>query len=132
LHITIQRNVLIFLNLIDYFKMGYRNFKGIWGEILEKEDFEVIKKLAHNDSKKRFYLPSEVWVRIVYRYAKTFHSTPRQRMKVLSTMIPLYYGRVGSLVNELNGKNAEDAEVVFNAHAEVFESMKSYLINIWK
>jgi glucosylglycerate synthase len=119
-------------NLIDYFKMGYRNFKGIWSELLEKEDFEVIKKLSQNGPKKRFYLPSEVWVRIVYRYAKRFHSTPRQRMKVLSTMIPLYYGRVGSLVNELTDKNAEDAEAVFNTHAEVFETMKDYLINIWE
>ena len=51
------------------------------------------------------FLPIETWVRIVYRYADAFHSTPRQRIKVLDTMIPLYYARVASLVNELKDKD---------------------------
>ncbi len=119
-------------DLIDYFRMGYRNFKGMWSGLLEKNDFEVIRKLTHNSSKKRFNIPTETWVRIVYRYANAFHSTPRQRMTVLRTMIPLYYGRVASLVNELRDKSPEESEAVFDAHAGVFESMKDYLTGIWK
>lgn len=77
-------------------------------------------------------MPVETWVRIVYRYANIFHSTERQKFKVLNTMIPLYNARVASLVNELSDKSDQEAEEYYNKQAEVFEEMKDYLIKIWK
>ena len=76
-------------------------------------------------------MPVETWVRIVYRYARQFHATPRQRFKVLDTMVPLYNARVASLINEVRDKNPDDSERLFEAHARAFETMKDYLIRIW-
>ncbi|MDO9508738.1 MAG: cell wall biosynthesis glycosyltransferase, partial [Thermovirgaceae bacterium] len=56
----------------------------------------------------------------------------RQRFKILDTMIPLYYGRVASLVNELSDKNQEQAEQHFEKQAMEFEERKDYLLKIWK
>jgi hypothetical protein len=70
-------------------------------------------------------------VRIVYSYVDAFHATPRQRFKVLDTMIPLYYGRVASLVNELKDKNQKQAEHHFEEQARAFEEDKDYLLKIW-
>ena len=92
---------------------------------------DIIKNLAQKGSSDIF-LPVQSWVRIVYRYANAFHSTPRQRMKVLNTMIPLYYARVASLVNELKDMDTLQAEVLFQEHAQAFEDMKDYLIQLWK
>lgn len=118
-------------DLIEYFQTGYFNFSGVWQQLIEEQDMDIIKDLAQKGSTDIF-LPVQSWVRIVYRYANAFHSTPRQRMKVLNTMIPLYYARVASLVNELKDKDTLQAEVLFQEHAQAFEDMKDYLIQLWK
>lgn len=118
--------------LVDYFRLGFGNFGEIWERILEPGDFEEIKELVKDKDRKKFFMPIEVWVRIVYRYASAYTITPRQRMKIVDTLIPLYYARVASLVIELGDKNPEESEMHFEANAMVFESMKEYLINIWR
>ena len=119
-------------DLFEYFKMGFSNFGGVWHNIIEEQDYKIIADLSRVGSSKQFLLPIDTWVRIVYRYAGAFHATPRQRIKVLDTMIPLYYGRVASLVNELRDKNAQEAEEHFEAQAQTFENMKDYMVNIWE
>jgi glycosyltransferase involved in cell wall biosynthesis len=118
--------------LIDYFKVGYNNFAGVWERVIEERDLEVIRKLVATPKKEDFFLPIETWVRIVYRYARHFHSTRRQRFKVLDTLVPLYNARVASLINELKESDPEGAERSFEEHAQEFEKMKDYLINIWQ
>ncbi|OPY06181.1 MAG: hypothetical protein A4E66_02282 [Syntrophus sp. PtaB.Bin001] len=119
-------------NLIEYFKVGLNNFGTVWQNIIDEQDFEIIRKLGQADRGDRFFMPIETWVRIVYRYAGAFRATPRQRFKVLDTMVPLYYGRVASLVNEVRDKNPAQAEAHFEAQAEVFERLKDYMVKIWK
>jgi glucosylglycerate synthase len=119
-------------NLIEYFKVGMNNFGGVWKNIIEERDFTVIQELAGTDNSEQFLMPIDTWVRIVYRYANAFHKTPRQRFKVLDTLTPLYYGRVGSLVNELRDKTPKASEEHFEHNALVFETMKDYLVELWE
>jgi hypothetical protein len=46
-------------------------------------------------------------------------------------MIPLYYARVASMVNELEEKDAQESEAYFEAQAEAFEKQKPYLEKCW-
>lgn len=117
--------------LIEYFKIGFNNFGVIWGNIIEDQDLKVIKNLAKTKDNKRFHLPVESWVRIVYRYANAFHSTSRQRIKLLDTLIPLYHGRMASMVNTLRDKDAEGSEKYFESQVQTFEDMKEYLVGVW-
>lgn len=119
-------------NLVDYFRLGFGNFGEIWERILEPADYETIKELVKDKGRESFYLPIEVWVRTVYRYAAAYANTPRQRMKIVDTLIPLYYARVASLIIELKEKSPDESEMHFEGNAMVFESMKEYLINIWR
>ncbi len=119
-------------NLIEYFKVGLHNFGTVWRNIIDEQDFEIVRKLGEVDSGDQFFLPIDTWVRMVYRYAGAFHATPRQRFKVLDTLAPLYHGRVASLVNELRDKSPAEAEAHFEAQAEAFERLKDYLVKIWK
>ena len=104
--------------LIAYFKTGYSNFASLWESHIDAEAFRSISALAHLEEGAPFDLPTEVWVRIVYRYALLFHNTERQRFKILDTMIPLYYARVASLVQTLSDKDAREAEGYYEAQAE--------------
>ena len=118
--------------LIEYFKVGTQNFGSLWRNIIEERDFNTVETLARTDPAGPFLMPVDTWVRIVYRYAGAFRATPRQRFKLLDTMIPLYYGRVASLVNELSDMSPEEAEAHFESHALVFEEMKDYMVAIWE
>ncbi len=117
--------------LIDYFRLGFQNFGAIWKNIVDPEDYPVIEQLARQDDDKPFDLPVESWVRIVYRYARTCCTTPRQRMKILDTLIPLYNARVASLVTRLRDKSQEEAEAYYEAQADAFLDMKPYLLALW-
>jgi glycosyltransferase involved in cell wall biosynthesis len=119
-------------SLIEYFKVGFRNFGGMWEKFIERKDYKVVRQLARCTDRDEFCMPMESWVRIVYRYVDAFRATPRQRFKVLDTMIPLYYGRVASLVNELKDKNHPQAEEHFERQAREFEERKDYLLKLWK
>ena len=79
--------------LVEYFRLGFGNFEGIWQRILEERDFDVYKTLVKSDRPDEFRLPIDTWVRTVYRYAAAYQVTPRQRMKVVDTMVPLYITR---------------------------------------
>jgi hypothetical protein len=116
--------------LVEYFHIGYRNFGSVWENILDEEDFKVIKKLAHSRSLKSFKLHTEVWVRIVYRYAEYFGRIERQRFKVLDTLIPLYNAKVASLILTLQDMDHAEAEQYYEAQAKAFESMRDYLLDL--
>ena len=117
--------------LIDYFKLGYTNFSTLWKAHIDDEAFETISALASTKEGEPFQMPTDIWVRIVYRYAILFHNTERQRIKILDTMIPLYYARVASLVQTLSEKDSREAEAFYEEQALAFEQGKSVLVENW-
>lgn len=116
--------------LIEYFRIGLKNFGSVWKNIIEEEDYATVKKLAKTRSLRKFNLPTETWVRIVYRYASHFCHSERQRFKILDTLIPLYNARVASLILILQEKNQAEAEEYYDGQAKVFESMRGYLLDL--
>ena len=118
--------------LVQYFRIGFKNFGSVWANIIEEKDYITIKKLAKSRSLKKFNLPTETWVRIVYRYAEHFCRAERQRFKILDTLIPLYNARVASLIMILLEKNHAEAEEFYDGQAQVFESKRNYLIELLK
>jgi glycosyltransferase involved in cell wall biosynthesis len=116
--------------LVEYFRIGMKNFGPVWANIIEEEDYATVNKLALVRNLKNFNLPTETWVRIVYRYAAYFCKTERQRFKILDTLIPLYNARVASLILILQEKNQAEAEEFYDSQAMAFESMREYLIEL--
>ncbi|MBW2466960.1 MAG: glycosyltransferase [Deltaproteobacteria bacterium] len=116
--------------LVEYFRLGLKNFGPVWANIIEEKDFAAVKKLALLKNLKNFELPTETWVRIVYRYAAYFCRVERQRIKILDTLIPLYNARVASLIMILQEKDQAEAEEFYDMQAKVFEDMRGYLIEL--
>lgn len=117
--------------LLQYFKLGYANFSTLWKEHFGEEEFAAVTTLAAHKEGEPFQMPTEIWVRIVYRYAILFHNTQRQRFKILDTLIPLYYARVASIVETLTEKSSQEAEAFYEAQAKAFEKNKRLLIENW-
>jgi len=70
-------------------------------------------------------------VRIVYELAATFHHWKADRTILLSMMVPLYYARVASFINETRDMDSRCAEALVEEQARVFEEQKGYLLDIW-
>jgi len=118
--------------LIDYFRIGQRNFGSVWKNIVDPEDFDIINSLAETTDSNAFELPTATWVRTVYSYARTFNGAERQRFKLLDTMIPLYNARVATLVKLLERKNQQEAEEFYEEQAQQFVNMRDYLLEMWQ
>ncbi len=118
--------------LIDYFKLGFENFGYLWRRILDEEEYRTLEKLYHIQDDDYFIIKPNIWARIVYKFADVFNEIPRQKFKVLSTLVPIYNGMVASMVNMLEHVDHDEAEEYFQTIARSFEEEKDYLINLWK
>jgi glucosylglycerate synthase len=116
--------------LLENFKIGYSQFGSLWREVFSKECFQEIEKGSTID-KDAFLLPTEVWIKILYELAATFHSWKKNRNKLIDLMVPLYYARVASFANMTRDMNSQEAEDFVEDQARQFEDWKDYLVKIW-
>ncbi len=79
-----------------------------------------------------FHFPDELWAGIIYDLVVTarFGSIPMERL--VAALVPLYFGRVGSLVVETRHLEAVDAEERVERQARAFELRKPYLVERWR
>jgi hypothetical protein len=116
--------------MIDRFKVGFKQFSGLWKDIFCPECFAEIEKAARRGPKS-FYLPIEVWIQVLYELAATFHAWTLNRFKVIELVTPLYYGRVAAFVRQTKDMSSLEAEAVVEEQAEAFEKAKPYLLKVW-
>jgi glycosyltransferase involved in cell wall biosynthesis len=117
-------------NMLNQFKVGYKQFSPLWRELLCKDCFGEIQKIARM-GKKRFHMPTSVWVQILYELAATFHAWEQNRMRLVELVTPLYYARVASFVIQTLGMSSEEAERLVEEQAQEFENKKDYLTQMW-
>ena len=117
-------------NLVEYFKTGFNHFGALWENILEKENFEKLKEIAAFNTD-NFSFPTELWCKILYDIAVTFHNWKRNRVKLINMMTPLYFARIAGFVNKTKDMTNEEAEEVVEEQAEKFENTKDYLLQKW-
>ena len=116
--------------MIELFKTGYQQFSALWKDILSKDSFDQITKTNQMDSS-QFYLPTDVWAKILYELAATFHLWRVNRNKLLDTMTPLYFARVASFVRQSWDMSSQEAEALVEEQAQKFEDQKEYLVKVW-
>ncbi len=116
--------------LVENFRLGCEHFAPLWKSILSKEDMKAVRELkkAHRDE---LQLDIDLWARIVYDFAATFHRWPKNRVKLVNTMTPLYYANVASFINRTEALTNAEAEGVIEEYAQRFEELKPYLVKKW-
>ncbi len=116
--------------LVYEYKTGFNQFAPLWESIFTKETFKEIKKTAELNENE-FSLPADLWAHILYELAAEFHSWDINRYRLISTMVPLYFGRVASFAKEVRELSSLEAEKVVEKQAEIFEKEKPYLLSLW-
>ena len=117
-------------SLIERFKIGFQQFSSLWKDIFSKSCFKEIERAAKMDGNK-FHLSTDVWVRILYELAATFHTWSVNRLKLIELVTPLYYARVASFVRQSWDMSSQEAENLVEEQASKFEEQKDYLIKVW-
>jgi hypothetical protein len=118
--------------MVNNFQQGYEHFDVLWERILAPDNFSALKRVAEQKDGQNFYLPAELWSKIVYDFAAAFHHWKRNHVQLVDVMSPLYYARVASFVNETRELSNIETEEVIEEQAAVFESLKPYLLEKWQ
>ena len=116
--------------MVGNFRLGVKDLMEIWGKALTHETTHWLESIGRL-SNEAFSFPKDLWVRIIYDFAKTYHQGGVHRDHLLKSMIPLYLGRVASFVKENMDSTAGEVEEGIESLCEVFEEMKPYLIERW-
>ena len=109
------------------FLAGYEHFSPLWREILSAESFDRLSRIATLRHPEAGF-DAKMWARIVYDFAYSYLRWSRDRYKLVEIMTPIYYGRVASFIIETSAMTTDEADMVVERQAEVFEAEKSYLL----
>jgi hypothetical protein len=78
-----------------------------------------------------FHFPDDVWARVVYDLVIAARD-PRPSLETLvASLVPIYFGRVGSFVIENRNVTTDQAEERVERQAREFELLKPYLVDRW-
>jgi glucosylglycerate synthase len=82
-----------------------------------------------SDAVAAYHFPDELWAEIIYDIvvAARFGSLSSERL--VQALVPLYFGRVGSLIVECRRLSQEDSEDRVERQARAFELRKPYLVD---
>jgi glycosyltransferase involved in cell wall biosynthesis len=115
--------------MIEKFRLGIKDLIDIWKVFIPKE---IVNFLCKTEAvQKKFYIPDEIWVEIIYSFALAAHDNVLNKEHLLKSLTPLYIGRVASFVKETWKSSAEEVEEKIDRLCMNFENDKSFLLNKW-
>jgi hypothetical protein len=116
--------------LIEEFNLGFEQFGVMWKKVFCRECYNEITQWTQV-TPQSFMIPVEAWVKILYELAVAFHHWKANRQILISMMVPLYFARVASFVNQSKDMDSRGAEALVEEQALVFERNKDYLVALW-
>jgi hypothetical protein len=102
----------------------------IWRRVVSSETALALESIARL-SEETFALPQDLWVRLVYDFAITYHRGSVHREHLLKSMIPLYLGWVATFVKGNQDRTANEVEEQIESLSRLFEEMKPNLVDRW-
>ncbi len=119
--------------LLWRFVEGYVGEHDVWREVLAPEHFQAVEDAIARagEQPQGFVLPVELWARICYDYLLAYNAQTIDHELLVSSLIPLYFARTATFVNEAEGDTPEQSEARIESFAEVFLAAKPYLIQRW-
>lgn len=134
--------------LLDEFGNGRVTVGDEWRQALTAENAETVERLsadAHRavDEATRadtpsgleqsdFHFPDETWARVIYDMAVAHSARTLDTQRLVTSLIPLYFGRVASLILETRELTTDQAEAFIERQAVAFELAKPYLVQRWR
>jgi hypothetical protein len=83
------------------------------------------------DALAAFYFPDDLWARLVYDLVVAARDDEDAIEAMVASLVPVYFGRVGSFVIENRHMTTDQAEERVERQAREFELLKPYLVERW-
>jgi hypothetical protein len=116
--------------LLELFHSGVTELSPILTQVLHPETLAAVQLVAAGGSETvRF--EDELWVRVLYDCAASYHGKVISRDHLLQLLTPLYRGRVCSILNTQRALSAEQIEQGTEKLCLEFERLKPYLHERW-
>lgn len=117
--------------MISSFRQGLADLEPIWRQMLAPDTVEGLLPLK-DCPLQAFRIPDELWARLVYDAAVSYHHGVMPREHLLKAFTPLYLGRTATFVLETQGLTSAEAEGRIEALCQAFEEWKPYLVERWQ
>jgi hypothetical protein len=78
-----------------------------------------------------FAFPDGTWAKVIYDLVVTARAQPDRLEAFVTSLVPVYFGRVASAVIENRDLSTDRAEESVERQAREFERLKPYLLNRW-
>jgi hypothetical protein len=79
-----------------------------------------------------FHFPDDLWARILHDLVLAARGSSVDLERMVIALVPIYFGRVASLVGEARELSAAQAETLVERQAQVFELAKPDLVERWR
>jgi len=116
--------------MFQMFGTGVEHLGTVLEQILAPETLGRVREIAKL-SEAEFRLPDELWVKINYDFAASFHRSVMNRDHILQALTPLYRGRISSFLRENHEARVQEVRERLRALRIQFEQLKPYLIERW-
>lgn len=112
---------------------GYMKYEKLWRDVLSAETLRAVVRATDEAAEKTegFVLPADLWAHIVYDYLVAFSAAEVDSSVLLDSMIPLYFARTATFVQEASGDDQDAAEERIGRYADLFLERKPYLLRRW-
>ncbi len=116
--------------LLDELALGWIEYRALWQRILMPDNLALIETLAVLPPD-QFYLPADLWARVIYDFAVVFNRGDCDPYQVVKSLFPLYQGRLAAFKQEIAGLALVGREGTVAAQAVEFEDARRYLKIRW-
>ncbi|MDQ3870935.1 MAG: glycosyl transferase family 2 [Chloroflexota bacterium] len=134
--------------LLEEFAKGQLTVGERWDATFSPENRTVLSRLVEDASRAvdaatradkpippeegAFHFPEEAWARVVYDVLLAYRGRRLPAEQLVASLVPLYFGRVASLVLETRDLTTDQAEAFVERQARAFELAKPYLVERWR
>ncbi len=116
--------------LVEHFFVSWPTLNGAWKSILKPETYAELEACV-DTGRSIFQLSTDLWARILFEFAATYHQRPMAKKQVIEVLSPLYFARVASFIRRVGDRSNAEAEAVVEEQARIFEIRKPYLLELW-
>lgn len=117
--------------MFEMFQTGVKELEPILESILSPDTLGNIQSIAA-ENQHSFRFGAELWVKMLYEFAASYHHSVINRDHLVQALVPLYRGKIYSFMTEYSDASATDMEAVSENLCLEFERQKPYLTEKWK
>jgi hypothetical protein len=118
--------------LHDRFVQGFDSYGHLWQTVFDQTVYHKLVEIR-GLALQHFSLPSQTWARILFDAAVAYRGMGEtERVELLDALLPLYLGKVLTLVKKTERMSLQQAEEYVENECTVFEENKPHLVKRWE